>query len=372
MNTSNQDAEGKILEEEFSRMSLHTPDEGNERPTSNAQPSTPSEGHESNPSALPKGNETPTPTAQASSRQSTPDQSPPTSDITATPEECRHQRYKLVKPFLKQDALLLQQINITTELNKCEELKEDYTKTHMAGGGEGVVLNREKFTDITRYKGSELFLPHFNRANDSIRGRTDKVLRAKDFYFLKATPRDPEEESKGPRYGSILFVSYHGPAQCSNYRVLYSELIKMCESIKEDIAAKYLIIGGDFNYHAWNFEINVKLGRIPNTCRLHYDDDYVSEHRADRDVIDYFILSPNIKCESIKTKDLPTDVEGINYDRLDFYLDHDPIVATFTINPDQKEEMKKDDEEEDDEEDGEDEDEEQSTLGKSEDQGAKP
>ena len=251
-----------------------------------------------------------------------------------SPPDRTEERFRLIKPFLKHDVILMQEITIADKLQQCDELK-DYHKV-LENSEAGMLLNRTKFG-----MGAELSEEDLNSI---LSKRAECRKYFKDFKkqfqegrmcIRKATLTNGND--------SILLVSYHGPQKSKSledkspgispevYGELYTNFIISWRLIQDYIRAQHLVIGGDFNfpvekfremvlYHEHGLRVCSQVNRTEHRKRA---------DSKDKDKIDYFVVSKSLELvECVMAQRLDWKPDLVTY--ADYYFDHDPVLATFS------------------------------------------
>ena len=253
----------------------------------------------------------------------------------------RDERFKLIKPLIKHDVILLQENTICEELEGYDELITDYYKA-IEQNKAGILLKKNKFgmepddteqlqliTDVDSIlSGAELEGQEYDEF-------FKKQLQEGRMCIVKATLTE--------RNDSILLVSYHGPNRnesvkkkrrginFDDYGEIYTNFIKNWRLIQDTVGAQHLVIGGDFNFPVQQFREKVPYHEHGLSV---YSQVNRTEHRKEaeryNDIIDYFVVSKSLELvECVMAQRVnwdPTLVDDANK-----YFDHDPVVARFTV-----------------------------------------
>ena len=209
-------------------------------------------------------------------------------------------RYDNIKGYIDQDVLLLQELDEILMTKLRDKLQNGGTHDYFGSQKDvGVFLKKSKFR-------SEKSIDVTHMCNDKgIWG--DNYER---ICLVQATLKDTNT--------SVLFVSYHGPYKINNIarRTKYTNLLQTCCRIRDNVGAKFVIIGGDFNHSHSDFRQHVLNGNEEFTL-------YHGTQRPNAKIIDYFLVQRGIQTQE------PLVEKVVDCD--DYYLHHWPLIATFSV-----------------------------------------
>ena len=244
------------------------------------------------------------------------------------------ERFRLFKNVLKCDKCDIVLLQEPTQIDQLKALDGYHTvlEKKKQASQAGMLLDGTKYGRVESF--TEQYLRSF------LGGRGDphdvnfdvfmKHIQEGTMCIRKATPTTGNY--------SILLVSYHGPnfkrtaeSKDDRYREHYGNFIKAWTLIHNGIGAEHIVIGGDFNFAVEKFREMVPYHEHGLSV---YSQVNRTEHRIgayrEKYIIDYFLVSKSLELvECVMAQRLDWNPALVNY--ANYYFDHDPVVAKFTV-----------------------------------------
>ena len=232
-------------------------------------------------------------------------------------------RFELLKPFLWPDVLFFQEICFKTNLNTCVEL-QNYHKFYNNTKA-GILLKSAKLSHCILVNSFPFFTENVTELPDV---HTHFMQQLERMCILHATP-------VGSSFSSVVLISYHGPKNADHCK-LYTNLLKAWNFIRKQLGAKYMIIGGDFNYPVNYFMEKLKQPCSDEKLTVYYPQNTTvlrekktTKLAKQKEKIHYFIVSTGLvnSLQPVALKFSGYIPENTNFK---YYFDHSPILAAFT------------------------------------------